>query len=313
MRVTVAVCTWNRARLLDATLAAMRKLAVPERVEWEVLVVDNASSDETPSVCRRHQGALPLRCAFEPRQGLSHARNRAVAEARGDLIAWTDDDVLVEDQWLTAYARAEREHPDVSFFGGPVRAWFETEPPPWLPAGLPVIETAYAIRDFGGAPFPFEKGGRLPFGANFAVRAAVQRRHAYDPDLGRLGSVLRAGEESALLEGLLDRGYRGLWVPDARVRHFVGRERMTLAWVRDFYRGIGHSDVVATAATALPRWVRWWRRADCALRGSVKGGRYRLRRRLAPTQSWIRDLRDASIHWGRFEAYGARETARRAG
>lgn len=89
MRITVAVCTWNRARLRDQTLAAMRQLQVPAGVEWELLVVNNNCTDATDDVIERHSTHLPIRRLFEVKQGHSHARNRAVAEATGELIVWT--------------------------------------------------------------------------------------------------------------------------------------------------------------------------------------------------------------------------------
>src|SRR4051812_37235025 len=103
MLITVAVCTWNRAGLLDRTLSRMCQLRVPEGVEWELLVVNNNCTDETDAVLARYQGRLPLRRLSEPSQGHSHARNRAVRAARGELLIWTDDDVLVEPDWIAGY------------------------------------------------------------------------------------------------------------------------------------------------------------------------------------------------------------------
>ena len=82
MIVTVAICTWNRAKLLDQTLTEMRKLRIPPGIEWELLVVNNHCTDETDAVIARHRGALPIQRLFEPRQGLSNARNCAVSTAR---------------------------------------------------------------------------------------------------------------------------------------------------------------------------------------------------------------------------------------
>ena len=105
-RITVAVCTWNRARLLDRTLARLRELCIPDGIDWELLVVNNNSTDETEKVLDRHAGHLPLRRLVESKPGKANAANRAAAEARGELILWTDDDVLVDRGWLAAYAGA---------------------------------------------------------------------------------------------------------------------------------------------------------------------------------------------------------------
>ena len=296
--VTVAICTWNRASLLDQTLARLGELAVPDAVRWELLVVDNGSSDDTAEVLARHASRLPLRCAREERRGLSHARNRAVAEARGELIAWTDDDVRVEPDWLAVYAAAARQLPHADFFGGPILPWFDGAPPAWVAASLPVIGSAFALCDLGPARAPLT-AQHLPYGANFAVRSAVQRRHLFDPTLGRVGDALLSGDENELMRRMLADGHAGVWLPEARVSHFVPRERMTLDYVRHYYRGIGRTDVRVRGGGAPP----WWSLASSGAKACAKAVRCRVRRSLGRTQGWVSDLRDANIHWGRFQAF----------
>lgn len=100
MLTTAAICTWNRAPLLDRALTEMTRLSIPAGIEWELVIVDNNCSDETPEVIARHAEQLPLERLSEPVQGLSHARNRAIRAARGDIVLWTDDDALVDLGWL---------------------------------------------------------------------------------------------------------------------------------------------------------------------------------------------------------------------
>src|SRR5688572_32298959 len=99
MDATIAICTWNRSDLLEKTLVHMQQLAVPAGVSWEIVVVNNRCTDNTDEILAKYIGALPLRRVFEDKQGQSHARNAAAVAARGDLIIWTDDDVLVDAQW----------------------------------------------------------------------------------------------------------------------------------------------------------------------------------------------------------------------
>jgi glycosyltransferase involved in cell wall biosynthesis len=294
--VTVAICTWNRASLLDQTLARLRELALPEAVTWEILVVDNGSSDDTGEVLARHVSSLPLRCAREERRGLSRARNRAVTEARGELIVWTDDDVQVDPDWLAAYAAAAQQLPHADFFGGPILPWFDGTPPTWVAASLPVIGSAFALCDLGSSRAPFT-AQRLPYGANFAVRAAVQRRHLFDLALGRVGDELLSGDEHEALRRMLADGHSGTWLPEARVRHFVPRERMTVDYVRRYYRGIGRTDVRVRGGER-----RWWNLALSGAKACAKAARCRVRRSLGRSHAWVCDLRDSSIHRGRFEA-----------
>jgi len=115
--VTVAICTWNRSQSLQHTLEGFARIAIPSETDWELLVVNNNCTDRTDEVIRVFQGRLPVRRIFEGRPGLSHARNRAIAEATGNYIIWTDDDVTVCEGWLSAYVDAFRRWPEAAIFG----------------------------------------------------------------------------------------------------------------------------------------------------------------------------------------------------
>src|SRR5947209_1930972 len=132
MKISVAICTWNRAELLDRTLAEMRNLRIPEGVEWELLIVNNNCTDMTDTVIDRYRRQLPIRRLFEHAQGLSHGRNHALDAASGDLLIFTDDDVLVDPEWLAAYAAAAQSWPQATYFGGTIHHWFAVAPPAWI-------------------------------------------------------------------------------------------------------------------------------------------------------------------------------------
>jgi len=306
MLITVAICTRNRVRALDRTLTSLTALAIPDSLQWELLVVDNGSDDDTASSLREFAGRLPLRMLVESRIGLSHARNKAIAEARGSYIVWIDDDVIVDAAWLRAYAEAFRAWPDAAFFGGPIIPELEGTPPYWLQLALPHVDNAYAARDLGSAPVALTRE-TLPFGANFAVRAQEQRRHPFDPALGRRGSALFAGEEWAVLEALLAEGASGRWVPDARLRHVIAPERQSVRYLRRYYLGNGMSLARTRNAEGEPLWLgrpRWvWREA---LSQELA---YRARRLYASADVWSVHLRRASIAWGmlRVPAHVARD------
>src|SRR5579864_5913338 len=116
--ISVIICTRDRAAQLASVLATACALKVPEGLSWELCVVDNGSSDSTPQVVREFSETLPIRYIREDVPGLSNARNRGVDEARGRYICWTDDDVEIDPEWLSAYAEAFRRHPDAAVFGG---------------------------------------------------------------------------------------------------------------------------------------------------------------------------------------------------
>ena len=295
MLLTIAICTRNRAALLRRTLDSMSRVTVPGVVIWEVLVIDNDSSDATPDVVAHFAALMPVRRIVEPRVGLSSARNAAVRAARGQYIIWADDDVIVETQWLAAYVRAFERWPDAVFFGGPIAPLFEGAPPPWLMPALGQVGNAYAARDLGDEERTLD-GWTLPYGANMAIRAAEQRAHPYDVRLGRHGERLSAGEEAAVLDALLAEGAEGRWVPAARVRHIIPATRQSLRYLREYYAGNGASwALVRPNGTermlfGRPRWV--WREA---VQQEVA---YRFRRLYAPPAVWSEHLRRSSVAWG---------------
>ena len=294
MLVTVALCTWNRAPLLRRALAGLAALEIPAGVALEIVAVDNGSSDETPELLREHARSLPLRALREPTPGLSHARNRAVAEAHGEWILWTDDDAVALPGWLAAYAAAARRHPEASFFGGAALAWPERPPPAWVAACWDELADAWAIRTPPEGPARVTRA-RLPVGANFAIRAEAQRRHAYDPRLGRQRGSLVGGEETAVLRALLAAGHTGWWVPDAQVRHWIPAERMTESHLRQIWRGNGRERALTRNGAPRSR-LRLFARA---LRAEA---RYRVARRSRDPARWLRALARAQGRWGELSA-----------
>ncbi len=186
MKISVAICTWNREGLLKKTLEQFCQLFIPDNVEWELIIINNNCTDNTNAVIELFKPHLPIKFFFEAEPGLSNARNKAIDMASGDYILWTDDDVLVNEMWLSAYVDAFRRHPNAALFGGPISPWFEGTPPKWLKHNWHLMQAAYAIRNLGKEEFKFESTdtSRYPFGANFAVKKIVQTRFKYDPNLG---------------------------------------------------------------------------------------------------------------------------------
>ncbi len=290
IKLTVAICTWNRADLLSQTLGEL-SLATPPRQGWEVIVVNNRCTDSTDRVIARYQDSLPLRRIYEHNAGLSNARNAAVDNARGDYILWTDDDVLVSRNWLTAYEFEFASWPEVAFFGGPIFPWFDGTPPDWLAKVIDRVGSAYAIRDLGALPKALERTSELPYGANYAVRFREQKFHRYDAALGRKGKGGALGEETAVLTAILKAGGTGRWTPQASVRHFIPRDRQNLQYLRAYFMLYGRTQALSdsqegAALLGRPLWI--WR---SALEAEM---RYRLMRITNDPSRWIEPLTEAA-------------------
>jgi len=227
---SIVVCTYNRAASLGDTLRALRALEVPPAVSWEVVVVDNNSKDDTRAVVEDAAKCFPhLRYFFQPLQGLSHARNMGIEAARGELLLFTDDDVLPEPDWLVRIVDGMRAH-QADAGGGYIAPIFEVPPPVWL------TERFYgflAVRSERTDDYRIEFASQAPFGANMAVKRAVfERVGLFDVTRGRSGKVLASGEDGELFERILAAGLSAWFIGNARVHHKVEAFRLTKRYLR---------------------------------------------------------------------------------
>lgn len=276
---TVCLCTWNRANSLDRTLRSVGRLRIPSGLHWETLVVDNGSNDETATILSHHAGRLPLRVVEEPRPGVGNARARGLAEARGRLIAWTDDDVEVDPHWLESIVNASIRYTDAAFWGGRIDVRFESPPPEWIVQAWAVVASVYGERRLGDEPVEILHRRQFPFGANFAARTAVLRRYPFDTTLGRCRERYVGGEETSAIQAMLENGHRGWWLPDAKVVHWIAPEGGRLEYLGRYWRGAGMRD--ADHHGSLTRILA------AIARVNVARGRYRIQRLTCPAETWI--------------------------
>ncbi len=256
---TVAVCTYNRCQSLTRTLESLCALHVPDGLRWEVLVIDNNSPDATRQTAEAFTARLPLRYVFEPVQGLSHARNRAVRESKFDLIVFTDDDVLLDDNWLSAFVEAAERYPGVGFFGGKVFPYWPDSQPAWY--------REESLKALGGLLVSYSLDGedrRLasedppPIGASFGFRRELLLQlGAFRVDLGTCGAKRGAGEDTEMVQRARHRGAEGVYVGSAVCRHFVEKQRTTLRHAFEYgvRRGI-HDAVMARDCEASGSYCR---------------------------------------------------------
>jgi glycosyltransferase involved in cell wall biosynthesis len=243
-RVSVVIATYNRAPLLDECLDHLcRQRFAPGD---EIIVVDNGSTDDTAAVVARHQAgsAAPLRLLHEPSPGKSHAVARALAAAIGDILAFTDDDVNVADDWLNGVRDAMAD-PTVALVGGPVEPRWQSTVPLWIRRARdrhPRLGAPIALLDYGDSRA--ELGARTLLGANLAVRREVFAGvGGFPTHLGKLRGTLLSGEDHELCRRVQDAGFRALYVPQVAVRHWVPADRARVGYfLRWFYwSGITHA------------------------------------------------------------------------
>lgn len=234
--ISVVLCTYNRSTLLATALAALVRQTDAPR--YEVVVVDNNSTDDSRQVIDLFSSTSIIRYAFEEVQGLSHARNRGIATATADILAFTDDDVRVSPTWVRSIARAFAEHPDVDVVGGKVEPEWEADPPTWL---AQASHAPLALVDYGPEAFRIEPSQpRCLIGANLAIRRrALERVHGFSPRVQRVRAGVGSTEDQDCQIRLLNAGALALYDPWIVARAVVPRERLSKRYHRAWHMGHG--------------------------------------------------------------------------
>jgi glycosyltransferase involved in cell wall biosynthesis len=254
--LSVLICTYNRARLLEQTLESLQHATPPDDCVTEIIVVDNNSSDDTHDVVRAAgDGPFPIRYLVERQQGKSFALNSGIAIAHGDVVALTDDDVLPATDWLVRLCENFRSA-DVMFVFGKVLPRWEVPPPPeLLTIRARDVWGPLALIDYGDLPLRYESESfgkkRLPIGANLALRReAIEQVGGWRTDLGRVDNTLIAGEDRELCVRLYRAGlYSGIYDPSVVVKHFVPASRLTRKYFRRWF--FWHGRTLARMADAV--------------------------------------------------------------
>lgn len=243
--LTVVICTHNRAAYLPACLDSLLRQDLP-RERYEIIVVDNASTDNTAEICRAYENR-GVRRIFDSVPGLSRARNTGWRAARGELIAFLDDDAIACEGWLSAAWTAYRSlQPAPGGLGGPVRLQWDTPEPAWMNAPLrqPLGEL-----DWGSAPRKLLPTEWVNGGNSFYSRKCLEQFGGFDERLGRKGTCLLSGEETMLNKQIEQAGGYLFYVPAAAIQHRVTPERTRPAWFyrRYFWGGVSDALVRRTA------------------------------------------------------------------
>jgi glucosyl-dolichyl phosphate glucuronosyltransferase len=252
IRATIAVCTRNRAHVLQRCLASLDSQVV-DTDEIEVLVVDNGSTDGTSEVLRSWEQNGQLRRAVrEPRVGLSNARNTALAVSDREVVIFVDDDALTPPVFGHAHLAAYEPAASVGAVGGPVGLTWPAGRPTWI---IDELTEWYSALDLGDAagPYPNPHG---PYGTNMSVwRMAAIDVGGFDPRLGRSRRNLMSCEERDLSRRLVKQGWAIRYTPAAAVIQQVLSERLTRRWLlrRGWAQGISNARFEVLAQSLRPR------------------------------------------------------------
>ena len=279
MKITVILCTYNRCESLSKALESVAMSSLPAAVDWDVLVVDNNSRDLTRMVVEEYCQRFPKRFSyiFEVQQGKSFALNRGVREATGDVLAFIDDDITVEPNWLFELTKPLCDS-QWAGTGGRVYLPEDFSPPSWMAIdGGQSLLSILALFDQGSQPVPLSKP---PIGNNMAFRREVFAKYGgFRTDLGPTpGSEIRY-EDTEFGSRVMNGGGKVLYVPSAVVRHAVEERRLKkdyfLAYHFDYGRALirerGNRPPIGFVPRSivsfsdrllnmLPKKIWWWLR-----------------------------------------------------
>lgn len=242
--ISIVLCTHNRADYLQTALSSLFEQQA-SRATWELILVDNRSSDATPEIGAALAERGLLRYLHEPELGLCHARNTGWRNARGPYVAYFDDDAIAEPDWIDAVAEAFAFDPKPGIVGGRVEPIWQAPRPPWL---SDEIARSLTILDWSPEPKYIEDARReWLVGANMAIpRTILEEVGGFEPRLDRTGTSLLTGGDVWLQTQIMARGHPCLYQPAMRIRHLVAEARLDKTWFERRYYWQGISDAVAT-------------------------------------------------------------------
>lgn len=249
MIVNIIICTYNRARTLDRTLESVVKSENMDEVKKEVIVIDNNSTDSTKNIIEKYQkNKLSLKYIFEKKQGKSYALNKALEYITGDIIAFTDDDVVVDKWWVWEMVNAVKRYPEYSCFGGKAVAVYPESVPKWLDItdSMKFLKSAFVDRDDGNleTEYGIDTFSITPGGVNmFFRKEAIVKNGLFRTDLGPKGNVLGFSEDTEYCQRLILKGERFMYIPSAIIYHPVCEERLNKSYLLGWQYKCGKSEV----------------------------------------------------------------------
>ena len=255
---TVAIPTYNGEKRLSQVLERLRIQTDIEQINWEILIVDNNSTDSTAKLIEQYQQnwqhPFSLRYVFEAQQGLAFARNKAIAEAKGELVGFVDDDNLLASNWLIAAHKFGQEHQNAGAYASQIHGLFEVKPPEEIKPILFYL----AINQRGSQPLMYEPEKKgFPPGAGLVVRRqAWQDNVPKKPFLiGRVGSSMLGSEDAEALCYIHKAGWEIWYNPAMQMEHLISASRLERNYLISLMQSIGLPRYYLRMLL-LPTWQR---------------------------------------------------------
>lgn len=257
--LTVAIPTYNGAKRLPEVLAQLQlQITSPESFSWEVIVIDNNSTDDTAQVIQAYQNnwsqQYPLKYYFEPKQGAAFARRRAFTEANGVLVGFLDDDNIPALNWVKSAYKFAQEHPKAGAYGSQIQGVFEVVPPENFQRIAPFL----AITQKGSNPLLYEPPKKvLPPSAGLVVRKQTWLESVPEKPIltGRTQTSMVTSEDLEMLAHIQANGWEIWYNPAMQIDHKIPHWRLKREYLIPFFQGIGLSRHVTRMLSVKP-WQR---------------------------------------------------------
>ncbi len=248
--ITVVFASFNGEGTLPIMLEAFCKLLIPDS-GWEIIAVDNASTDQTANIIKSYQTKLPIRYLYEPIAGKNNALNLALSVIRGQLIVFTDDDVVPDRNWLFSINTCAESHPDFAIFGGAIKPLWPRQPEEWILQHVPLGIT-YALTNENLPEGAISTSS--VWGPNMAIRRSVfDSGYRYNGNIGPDGSNNYVmGSESEFTKRLDQAGYKAWFCRNAIVQHIVREHQLNPDWIAKRAFRYGRSMFIQTATANVP-------------------------------------------------------------
>lgn len=255
--LSIIVCTYNRDRFLEKTLQLLDpdQSSLVGKGAYEVVLIDNNSTDRTADICKAFavqvEGRLSFRYVLETKQGLSNARNRGIEESKGEWLVFLDDDAFIQLDYIVNLQKHIEAHPEMVAFGGKIDPLYESGVEPswmskWSYSWVSAIDKGPEVCHFEGKEYPI--------GANMGVRTDIARKvQGFNPNLGRTGKNTMGGEEKDFfnkIRSLITTSHATLstpapcilYLPDVQVQHCIPESRTTREFIARLGDGVGTSE-----------------------------------------------------------------------
>ncbi|NEQ53888.1 MAG: glycosyltransferase family 2 protein [Leptolyngbya sp. SIO3F4] len=255
---SVAIPTYNGSNRLAMVLECLRWQLNTDSISWEVIVVDNNSTDKTAEIIRHYQqewgNSLPLVYAFEAKQGAAYARQTAIRIAKSPIIGFLDDDTLPSMTWLISAYRFAQEYPKAGVIASRIRGNFETTPP----ENFERIAALLALTERGSEPLKYRPEQKvIPPSAGVVVRRQAWLDNVPNELVltGRTSTSMLTGEDTESLLHIQQAGWEVWYNPDMRLEHQIPSTRLTREYLHKLCRGIGLSRY-RTRMLSVAKWQR---------------------------------------------------------